>query len=155
MLIVGQRINAQNVTKEQASTFDEVIKTSKTGDLNFDWGEGYFITNSIYPWKECPKIVIGRVLYDNWLVLNARKRQHTTIDATKTLLALHQTTRAGNDEGRGHPNSNYNGALLRKLYMNIHYRAGRTSCTTYCTSYKTFHKLQIRTRVVPRNCFPN
>jgi hypothetical protein len=49
MLIVGQRINDQNVTKEQASTFDEVIKTSKTGDLNFDWGEDYFITNSIYP----------------------------------------------------------------------------------------------------------
>jgi hypothetical protein len=43
MLIVGQRINAQNVTKEQASTFDEVIKTSKTGDLNFDWGE---VTNN-------------------------------------------------------------------------------------------------------------
>lgn len=154
MLIVGQRTNVQDVTEEQASTFDEVIRTSKTGHLNFDWGEDYFITNSIYPWNECPEIVIGRVLYDNWLVLNARKRQYTTIDTTKTLLALHQTTRKGNDEGRGHPDSNYNGALLRKLYMNLHYRAGRTSCTTYCTSYKAFNKLQIRERVVPRNCFP-
>ena len=68
---------------------------SKTGKLFTAWGEDYFITNSNYPWKDCPEVVVGRVAYDNWLVLNANKRRHTTIDATRTLLALHQTTKKG------------------------------------------------------------
>jgi hypothetical protein len=59
----------------------------------------------IIPWKDCPEVVVGRVAYDNWLVLNANKRRHTTIDATRTLLALHQTTKKGNGEGRSHPNA--------------------------------------------------
>jgi hypothetical protein len=49
-------------------------------------------------------VAIGRVAYDNWLVMNANKRRHTTLDATRTLIALHQTTRKGDYEGRSHPN---------------------------------------------------
>jgi hypothetical protein len=72
----------------------------------------YFDIHIFLPY---PEVVVGRLAYDNWLVLNANKRRHTTIDATRTLLALHQTTEKGNDEGRSHPNAHYNGNILRKL----------------------------------------
>jgi hypothetical protein len=67
------------------------------------------------------KIGMPTAVLDNWLVLNANKRRHTTIDATRTLLALHQTTKKGNGEGRSHPNAHYNGNILRKLYNKINY----------------------------------
>jgi hypothetical protein len=72
-------------TTTSGQSFHGIIKISKTGKLFTAWGEDYFITNSNYPWKDCPEVVVGRVAYDNWLVLNANKRRHTTIDATRTL----------------------------------------------------------------------
>ena len=147
MLIVGQRTNVKHVSAENASSHENIIKISKTGKLFTTWGEDYFITNSNYPWKDCPEVVVGRVAYDNWLVLNANKRRHTTIDATRTLLALHQTTKKGNGEGRSHPNAHYNGNILRKLYNKINYGAGLTSCTrkyTVCNS--TNNQIQLMER---------
>jgi hypothetical protein len=35
------------------------IKISKTGKLFTAWGEDYFITNSNYPWKDCPEVVVN------------------------------------------------------------------------------------------------
>ncbi|XP_052061777.1 uncharacterized protein LOC127701844 [Mytilus californianus] len=155
MLIVGQRTNVKEVTAEQASTFENITKVSKTGILFTPWGADYFITNAVYPWKECPEVVIGRRAYDNWLILNARKRNHTTIDATETLLALHQTTKAGNVEGHTHSNGNFNDKLLRTLYKRINYAAGLTSCTTYTTTrYETTKEIQLLKRKIGKTCFP-
>ncbi|KAK3599737.1 hypothetical protein CHS0354_037210, partial [Potamilus streckersoni] len=58
------------------------------------YAEDYFITSTSYPWKDIPDIVIGRRAYDNWLVLNARTMMHRVLDATETILAVHQTTNA-------------------------------------------------------------
>ena len=40
-----------------------------------------------------PEVVIGRVAYDNWLVLNAIKSKQVVVDVSKTVLAVHQTTK--------------------------------------------------------------
>jgi hypothetical protein len=86
-------------------------------------------------------------VYDNWLVLNANKRRHTTIDVTRTLLALHQTTRKGDGEGRSHPNRDFNGKLLRKLYKKVNYGAGLTSCTRkYTAMNKMYNQIEILDR---------
>ena len=147
MLIVGQRTNVKHVSAENASTHENIIKISKTGKLFTAWGEDYFITNANYPWHDCPEVVVGRVAYDNWLVLNANKRRHTTIDATRTLLALHQTTRKGDSEGHSHPNRDFNGNLLRKLYKHISYGAGLTSCTRkYTAINKIYNQIEILDR---------
>jgi hypothetical protein len=69
MLIVGQRTNVKHASAENASSHENIIKISKTGKLFTAWGEDYFITNSNYPWKDCPEVVVGRLAYDNWLVL--------------------------------------------------------------------------------------
>ena len=147
MLIVGQRTNVKNVSEQQASTHENIMKIYKTGKLFTAWGEDYFITNANYPWHDCPEVVIGRVAYDNWLVLNANKRRHTTIDATRTLLALHQTTRKGDSEGHSHPNRDFNGNLLRKLYKKLNYGAGLTSCTRkYTAMNKMYNQIEILDR---------
>ena len=139
MLIVGQRTNVKNVGEQQASTHENIMKISKTGKLFTEYGEDYFITNANYPWHDCPEVVIGRVAYDNWLVMNANKRRHTTLDATRTMIALHQTTRKGDYEGRLHPNRDFNRNLLNKLYKKINYGSGLTSCTRKYTAINNLY----------------
>ena len=45
-----------------------------------------------YPWGKIFEVVIGRINYDSYLVLDAIERDHMVIDVTKTALAVHQTT---------------------------------------------------------------
>ncbi|OWF55608.1 hypothetical protein KP79_PYT11298 [Mizuhopecten yessoensis] len=125
IMIVGRRTNVQNVTSEEAISGKSVNKTANIrGKLFTVWGEDYFITSANYPWMSIPDVIIGRRAYDNWLVLNARKQNHVTIDATHTLLALHQTTEAGNSEGFNADNPGYNHNLLSRMYHRPHYGAG-------------------------------
>lgn len=155
LMIVGRRTNVQEVTSQEANTWTNVIKTAKTrGKVYTEWAEDYFITSADYPWKDIPEVVIGRRAYDNWLVTNARKQKHVTIDATETLLALHQTTRAGNMEGHKAPNSEYNHNLLRRLYKTLHYAAGLTSCTDYYTRYDQDRHVNVLNRTIRKSCFP-
>ena len=71
--------------------------------------------------------------------MNANKRRHTTLDATRTLIALHQTTRKGDNEGRSHPNSDFNGNLLKQLYKKINYGSGLTSCARKYTAINNLY----------------
>ena len=41
----------------------------------------------------------GRLAYDNWLVVNALLSSIPVLDATRTVIALHQTDSAGTHEG--------------------------------------------------------
>ncbi|XP_071173245.1 uncharacterized protein [Mytilus edulis] len=154
LMIVGQRTNVQDMTQDETSSFDKIIQASNRGKRFTPYAEDYFITNAIYPWKECAEVVIGRRAYDNWLVLNARKRDHITIDGTKTILAVHQTTKAGNFEGHGRPNSNYNDRLLVKLYRRVYYGSGLTSCTSYYTLPSASGGSKLEKRKVHKSCFP-
>lgn len=153
MLLVGQRTNVQNVTEDEASSFDKITKASKRGTIFTSYAEDYFITTSNYPWKDCAEVVIGRRAYDNWLVLNARKHNYTTIDGSKTLLAVHQTTKAGNYEGHAVPNSNYNDKLLVGMYRRVYYGSGLTSCTTFYTVPSESGPNLIE-RKIHKGCFP-
>ncbi|KAK3579568.1 hypothetical protein CHS0354_010454 [Potamilus streckersoni] len=123
--IIGKRTNVDNVTMVEGSSWIELAKVAKKrGKVFTGYAEDYFITSSSYPWKDIPEVVIGRRAYDNWLVLNARKQKHHVIDASDTILAVHQTTKAGNFEGHGHKNGEYNHKLLAKLYKSIRYGSG-------------------------------
>ena len=100
ILIVGQRTNVENVTLDEGSDWENITRISKSrGKLFTGWAEDYFITPPSFLWTEVPEVVIGRRAYDNWLVYNSRKVKHNVIDATNTILAVHQTTQAGNFEG--------------------------------------------------------
>ncbi|OWF56364.1 uncharacterized protein LOC110448150 [Mizuhopecten yessoensis] len=148
IMIVGRRTNVQDVSVSEANSLTNVSKAArKRGKLFSAWAEDYFVTTENYPWKDIPEVVIGRRAYDNWLVLNARKHNHTTIDATLTLLALHQTTKAGNHEGHKATHSEYNHSLLSRLYKRLNYAAGLTSCAEYLTRYDNAMNIKVERRI--------
>ena len=137
ILVVGRRTNVYNVTRQKAKTWSSIQNAvDKFGKLFKVDAEDYFITTKYYPWYSIPDVVIGRPGYDNWLVWNSRRLKHWTIDATNTLLAVHQTTDSeGNTEGHFHGDNSYNFNLLKKFYKRIQYRAGLTTSTQLLSNY--------------------
>lgn len=152
LMIIGKRTNVQPVREKDTTSWKRLYKVATgRGKLFTGLAEDYFITSRIYPWKETPNLVVGRPAYDNWLVYHARKQNHTVIDATNTILAVHQTTIAGNDEGRGRNYSSYNHDLLVKLDSEINYLTGVVDCANFKTVYDK-KSVVVVSRKVPRYC---
>ena len=154
LMMVGRRTNMDNVTAFEARDQLTITKAAEVrGTLFSPWGEDYFITMKNYPWKDIPDVIVGRRAYDNWLVLDARKRGYV-IDATETILAVHQTTYRGNYEGHSHRDRDYNHNLLVRTFRRLHYAAGKTSCAELITRYNSTHAPQIQWRNPGKECFP-
>ena len=137
MLIIGRRVNVENVTEGESLTWKDITSTARgRGELFSPLAMDYFITTRIYPWKDIADVVVGVLYYDDYLVYNALKQKHIVIDATKTLLAFHQTTSAGNYESRAHKHSLYDFKLLQKIDPHINYDAGTADCAEYYTQYQ-------------------
>ncbi|CAI9715237.1 Hypothetical predicted protein [Octopus vulgaris] len=156
LLIMGIRTNVLNVMPHEVITWSAMKSTAKRRGKHFlRNAEDYFITSYSYPWNTIPDVVIGRRAYDNWLVLNARKQKHNLIDASDTVLALHQTTKAGNFEGHRHRDGNYNLRLLSRRFGKIHYGAGSTICASLKTSRQADGNITLTRRTKLMNlCFP-
>ena len=151
-LIIGQRTNVQNVTKTEGSTWAAITSVARNrGGLFFVYAIDYFITPKSYPWEDSAEVIVGKPSYDNWLIYNARKQKHKVIDATTTLLALHQTTSAGNYEHQKHRNADYNSILLRKLDKFFKTSYGFTWCAEYETQYIQDHVV-VRNRSMAKQC---
>jgi hypothetical protein len=59
------------------------------GSLHAETGIDYFL----YPrgfWVKIPPFAVGRTMWDNWLILDARRRRAMVIDATESIWAVHQ-----------------------------------------------------------------
>ncbi|OWF44161.1 hypothetical protein KP79_PYT23260 [Mizuhopecten yessoensis] len=90
-MVVGRRMSTPNVTRDEASSWETIGKAAERGTLmNKICGIDYFLTSPDYHWKDIPDVQIGRNYYDNWLVWDARRKGYEVIDATDTLLAVHQ-----------------------------------------------------------------
>ena len=153
MLIVGKRTNIKFLTEQEGSSWENLTAVSKTrGHLFAPNAEDYFITTRVYPWERIPELVIGRRAYDNWLVYQARKNKQAVVDVTKTVLAVHQTTEAGNLEGHTHKNKDYNVKLLRRLDRKIKYIAGYINCAETYTKYVQESIIVDSRTVDKRNC---
>lgn len=64
-------------------------RARRDGRLFTHWGMDYFV----FPrdqWPHVPPFAVGRSMWDNWLVFDARSRGIPVIDATRAALALHQ-----------------------------------------------------------------
>lgn len=152
VMIVGQRTNVDNVTELEGSTWSNITAIAKErGKLFTGWAEDYFITTCAYPWNDIAEVVIGRRAYDNWLVYNSRKSKHLVLDGTKAILAVHQTTQAGNYEGHSHKNRDYNHNLLVKVYKRIKYNAGIIECVEKYTDHEKSNVI-IKSRKVHKSC---
>ena len=153
-LIIGQRTNVQNVTKTEGSTWAAISSVAKNrGKLFIVDAIDYFITTRNYPWKNSAEVIVQKRSYGNWILYNARKHKHITIDSTKTILALHQTTSAGNLEHEKHGHVDYNRILLRKFYSGkfFHTEYGCTWCAKYNTQYSQDHVV-VTNRAIRKQC---
>ena len=129
-LVVGRRTNVRVTDKLGVYHPDDVTLLGKMKGRRFMFSaEDYFIMSAEgYPWYRVHRdVVIGRVGYDNFLVANALRHRVSVIDATDTLLALHQTGKDGNMAGHHGRYPGYNMRLLGRF--NFH--AGLTSGSQY------------------------
>ncbi|XP_069134372.1 uncharacterized protein [Argopecten irradians] len=90
-MVVGRRMDKTKITSEEARSWPSITKAGKRGTLMPPtYGIDYFITTPNYHWRNVPEVQIGRYYYDNWIVYDARRNGCVVIDATKSLLAVHQ-----------------------------------------------------------------
>ncbi|XP_052818627.1 uncharacterized protein LOC128244645 isoform X2 [Mya arenaria] len=151
-LMVGKRTNVKNVTSEEGSAWYNITKIAKDrGTLFNGWAEDYFITTRSFPWHDMPEVVIGRRAYDNWLVFHSREMKYSVIDITRRVLAVHQTTKAGNREGHSHKNKDYNHNLVVKMYKIIRYHLGVIECIEKYTQYE-YGIVRIKNRNNRKGC---
>lgn len=120
-LIVGRRTNFQ-ATGSKAYKFSDVtaIAAEKGTLFQIDAEDYFLIKHGEFPWNKVPALVIGRPAYDNFLVAMAIRNKLDTVDATKTLLALHQTGKDGNYAGHKSKDSKYNkqvNFLIRSFFI--------------------------------------
>ena len=91
-LVVGQRwdVDIKN-NLEFGSCWEDRLRTfvSQNGNMHHQTGIDYFI----FPrglWGKIPPFAIGRTAWDNWLIYRARAKGAAVIDATESIMAIHQ-----------------------------------------------------------------
>jgi len=134
MLIVGRRRNVA-INKIDLGSGDNLTHISSLDYVKFFHGraQDYFIVSRRgLPWQEIPDFVVGRNGYDNWLVARAQDWNITLVDASKTILALHQCGKDGYLSGsRTVPKETR--ALNIMLAGKFNYGRGTTSRTSLYT----------------------
>jgi hypothetical protein len=105
-LMVGRR---WNLDVEEQIDFSDPAWESKIRDqvrargrLEDPSGIDYFIYRRGL-WSNIPPFAVGRTMWDNWLIYNARTRGAAVIDATDVLEVIHQ------NHGYGHHPKGYTG----------------------------------------------
>ncbi|XP_041351804.1 uncharacterized protein LOC121370562 [Gigantopelta aegis] len=151
VLIVGKRLNmdALKCLSANASDLSDLLSAGKYPP---EGSSDFFITNSKFPWKDVPALVVGRIGFGMWIVAFARARGVTLIDVTRTIRAVHMTTRAGNMESSRNPNAMCNHQLLNRLRLAPRsYVCGWTDCAEYYSLY-TATGVRIQHRKIPHSC---
>ena len=99
-LLVGQR---WNLDIQSALPFDSGwrldlrAKIEREGDLAGKYAIDYFVFSKGL-FGAIPPFAIGRYYWDNWLLFRARNRKSPIIDASESILALHQNHGYGQNE---------------------------------------------------------
>ncbi|XP_069134438.1 uncharacterized protein [Argopecten irradians] len=145
-MVVGRRMNTPNVTREEASSWENIVKASKRGQLMpATYGIDYFFTTPKYNWQSVPDVQIGRYYYDNWVVYDARRRGYKVIDATGSLLAVHQNAPYPKDRVAGDNNIGFinNTKMLMK---------GVVPCCDFHTIYINRTAQLEKSKSIPMYC---
>ncbi|XP_055958833.1 uncharacterized protein LOC126830477 [Patella vulgata] len=91
---------------------DSVLYGYANGDISFDNGMSTAIKFLME--SDLVHVVVGRIGIGMWIVSYARAVNATIIDITKTVRAIHMTTKSGNFESHWKPNSKCNHELYAK-----------------------------------------
>jgi len=79
---------------------DRGILHPKTGIDYFVFRRGFY--------KEIPPFAIGRTIWDNWLLYNARFQRFPMIDATSVITVIHQSHEYGFSDVKEGPEAKHN-----------------------------------------------
>jgi hypothetical protein len=91
----------------------------------------FFIARNVFPWKCVPDLVIGRPGFDNFMVALAVQTGVSVVDATNTLVALHQTDLEGIGSGHRHPDNMVNRDVIGD---DFNYDAWTTESSQFVTA---------------------
>lgn len=139
ILVIGQRnnFNFENQTIQTLAQVEELYRRkSKLFIVNAE--DYFFMLNGDFPWDSLADIVIGRPVYDNYVVAQGLRHNVSVIDATQTMPALHQTGRDGNKAGHSGNLVQWN----RKLIGPYVYKNGYTDKAQYVTR-KINHQIEV------------
>lgn len=92
-LIVGKRIDInfkENINFKNKKWYQNIKRyVEQKGVIHSSDGADYFVFNSGL-WKKIPDFSVGRSCWDNWLIYGAMKFGGTVVDASSSILAIHQ-----------------------------------------------------------------
>jgi hypothetical protein len=91
-LMVGQRWNLDvNEPLDFSPGWEERLRrdVEQRGEFYQPWGIDYFVFPR-HLYTDVPDFTIGRPAWDNWMVYHARKTWGLALDATRSVLAVHQ-----------------------------------------------------------------
>lgn len=94
-LIVGKKYKII-VKKDRRELYNSkeiqsVIDSEETM-LRSEYDENFLLAHQTFPWQHIPELVIGRSVYNNYVVAQALRHEFPVVDATKTLRCLEQIT---------------------------------------------------------------
>ncbi len=127
-LIVGRRRGIKDI-KINDTSGDYVDAIAPRLKLYPSYAQDYFLFGSggKFYWDRVPDFVVGRIGYDNWLVVMAQRWNISLIDGTQTLHNLHQEGTDGRESGRLQ-NEGKNKLLNYEVAGNFKYRGALTTC---------------------------
>jgi len=136
-LVIGRRTNVLLGNDSLLYQPERVTQAARErGQLFLTCAEDYFfIAFNDFPWQRVTDVVIGRKAYDNYLVGLASQQNITVVDATTTLLALHQSDREGNFAGHHHEDESISADLIGQF----NYNRGFTTSAQYVTTYRYYN----------------
>lgn len=142
MLIIGIRKNFHSHNRT-VFTIEEVKRIAATeGEDYLDVAIDFFIfhKNAAFPYHLVPDLVVGRSRYDNFLVSLAVSDGMTVVDASETLIALHQTGLDGNLSGHQGDGRKWNIDLLGPGF---NYFRGSLKAATHRTIFNKNGEIEV------------
>jgi len=133
-MVIGRRSDVLLAHRRLFLPKDVEYVALSEGKLHTAGGIDYFaIARNDFPWHHYPDLIIGRPSYDNFLVATASLNNVSVVDATRTVVALHQTDTEGIGSGHRRIDSNYNRRIIFSRYTEAFHSCSHIDCTKYIT----------------------
>lgn len=116
------------------------------------WSSDYFITTKTFPWPEVVPLSVGRPLFCRWIIAYALQNNIPVIDTSKTVEALHLTTKDGNRSSWDKPGIHCNRDIIQYSYPKVDMLLGRVECTEWETYWHDGNIHIRRRRVKEQEC---
>jgi hypothetical protein len=159
-LLVGRRTNV-NWTREMFLgdenyhfSFNQVLKQGELFDS--DAIDYFTCSPTIWDWNVIPKIVIGRIGYDNWMVNEAMQQwpNVTAIETTWTMPMIHQTTPYGGNY-QGHKGTSMENVKYNMKLVNYQWERGAISFCRLVSIWDVYGKVTLVYKIPWRTLAPS